>query len=254
MTVRQPRERAASGRNHEQVIADLRERAAGQVRAMVTGEHWAAWLSVAARFPAWSFTNVMLVAAQRPTATFLASYEEWQGKGRQVREGEPGIQVIADPSPGFADGGRSQVAYRATRALREQIGRAPRLAYVWDISQTSGPPALDLAAPPLTDGGGAPPGLWEALTWLARREGFAVERAACFSGDSETRWSAHRIRVSPRLDPPAAAQVLLHELGHVLAHASLGYLPGCEHRRMPWHPAGRGRLDRLHRRDPARHG
>ena len=223
--VRQPRERAASGRNREQVIADMRERAARQVRAMVTGEDWAAWLRVAARFPAWSFTNVMLVAAQRPTATFLASYEEWQGRGRQVRKGEPGIQVIAEPGPGFADGGRPQVAYRATRAPREQVARAPWLAYVWDISQTGGPPAPDLAAPPLADGGGAPPGLWETLTWLARREGFAVERAACVAGDSETRWSAHRILVSPGLDPPAAAQVLLHELGHVLAHASLAHLP-----------------------------
>jgi hypothetical protein len=50
--VRQPDERAGSRRNREQIIADLRERAAGQVRAMVTGEDWAAWLRVAARFPA----------------------------------------------------------------------------------------------------------------------------------------------------------------------------------------------------------
>jgi DNA primase catalytic core len=226
MMVRQPRERAASRRNREQVIADLRERAAAQVRAIVTGEDWAAWLRVAARFPAWSFTNVMLVAAQRPAATFLASYEEWQGKGRRVRKGEPGIQVIAEPGPEFADGSRSKVAYRATRAPREQVARAPRLVYVWDISQTSGLPDPDLAASPIADGGGAPPGLWAALTWLARREGFAVERAACVAGDSETRWSAHRIRVSPELDPSAAAQVLLHELGHVLAHARLGHLPG----------------------------
>lgn len=47
----QPRGRGAPRRNREQIIAELRERAAGQVQAMVTGEDWAAWLRVAARFP-----------------------------------------------------------------------------------------------------------------------------------------------------------------------------------------------------------
>ena len=226
MMVRQPREPAGSKRNREQVVADLRERAAEQVRAIVTGEDWAAWLRVAARFPVLGFTNVMLVAAQQPAATFLATYEEWQDKGRQVRKGEPGIQLIAEPGPGLAVGGRSQRAYPATRASREQVGRGPQLAYVWDVSQTSGPPDPDLAAPPLADGGGARPGLWDALTWLARREGFAVERADCVAGDSETRWGAHRIRISPGLHSPAAARALVHELGHVLAHASPGNPPG----------------------------
>jgi len=70
------------------------------------------------------------------------------------------------------------------------------------------------------------PGLWDALTWLARREGFAVERGDCLVGESEARWGAHRIRVRPGLDPPTAARALVHELGHVLAHASPGNLPG----------------------------
>jgi DNA primase len=74
--------------------------------------------------------------------------------------------------------------------------------------------------------GGAPPGLWDALAWLARREGFAVDRGDCRGGNSETRWSAHRTHITRDLDGPTAAQALLHELGHVLVHRSLADVPG----------------------------
>ena len=217
----QPSDGAVPGRNREQLIAGLREQVAGQVKAMVTGEDWAAWLRVAARFPGWSFTNILLVVAQRPGATNLAGYQEWQDRGRQVRKDIPGIQLITEPDPGAPDGAPLR---GHARAPGEQPERTPRLAHVWDISQTSGPPAPDVA--PSAQGGAVPPGVWDALTWLARREGFAVERADSVAGDSETRWGAHRIRVSPGLGLEAAARALLHELGHALAHASLAHLPG----------------------------
>src|SRR6266849_4493132 len=91
--------------DRQRTIAELHERAAAQVRALVTGEDWAAWLRLAARLPGWSFTNIMLVARQRPGATMVAGYEAWQARGRQVRKGEPGIQVIAEPRPSFGRAG-----------------------------------------------------------------------------------------------------------------------------------------------------
>ena len=78
-------------------IADLRDRAASQIRSLVTGEDWAAWLRQAARLPGLGFTNVLLIAVQRPGATLVAGYQAWQAQGRHVRNGEPGIQVFAEP-------------------------------------------------------------------------------------------------------------------------------------------------------------
>jgi DNA primase len=71
-----------------------------------------------------------------------------------------------------------------------------------------------------------PPGLWDALTWLARREGFAVERGACDPGPSLTHWATRRVRIHPGLDAPGAALALTHELGHVLVHDRRAHLPG----------------------------
>ncbi|HUZ26601.1 MAG TPA: toprim domain-containing protein [Streptosporangiaceae bacterium] len=219
-----PREHGPSRRNPEQALAELRERAAGQTRALASGEDWARWLRIAARFPGWSFTNVMLIVGQWPAATLVAGYDQWQARGRQVRKGEPGIQVIAEPGqpPGAVGQQRAGRAGRGT--LRQEAGK-PWVAYVWDVSQTTGPPVHD-PAEPFPDHSAMLPGLWDALTWLARREGFAVERAVSGDGDGETSWSGHRIRVNAGLDGLAAARALLHELGHVLAHGGAVHVPG----------------------------
>jgi hypothetical protein len=206
-------------------VTELRDRAATGIRSLITGEDWAAWLRLAGRLPGLSFQNVLLVAAQRPSATLVAGYQTWQAHGRQVRKGEPGIQVFSEPRS-------SSVTHRSVQAARADApdgtgkrGGEERLTYVWDITQTDGPVCADRPAP-LPVAAGIPPGLWDALTWLARREGFAVERGACDPGQSLTNWSTRRIGIRPDLDAPAAAEALIHELGHILVHGCHAFLSG----------------------------
>jgi DNA primase len=216
--------RRAQGR--QRAIAELHERAAAQVRSLVTGEDWAACLRLDARLPGWSFTNVLLIAGQRPAATLVAGYQAWQAQGRQVRKGEPGIQVIAEPrpSPGRPGTAVPAAAVRAGSGTQQHAPTARR-TYIWDISQTDGPARGGLAMP-LLPGGAPPPGLWDALAWLARREGFAVERALTSPWDSATDSTARRILIQSDLSTPEAARALIHELGHVMAHGGLAHLPG----------------------------
>jgi DNA primase len=202
--------------DRQRQVAELRNRADGQIRSLVTGEDWAAWLRLAARLTGLGFTNVLLVAAQRPSATFVAGYQEWQAQRRHVRNGEPGIQVFAEPRAASGNLRSSPGAGTAAPGRPANRGREERLTYVWDIAQTEGPPPADAVQLPIA--GGTPSGLWDALTWLARREGFAVERGSCDQRPGLTNWGARRIRVRPDLDAPQAAQALTHELGHVLAH------------------------------------
>lgn len=206
-------------------IAELRDRADTEIRSLVTGEDWAALLRLAARLPGLGFTNVLLVAAQRPGATLVAGYQAWQAQGRQVRKGEPGIQVFAEPRPSSGKSRSSPAAGIGATDGAGNRGREGRLTYVWDITQTGGPPRADLMAP-LPPEGGMPPGLWDALTWLARREGFAVEREACDPWQGLTNWSTRRIRIGLGLEASGAARALIHELGHVLVHDRRAYLPG----------------------------
>jgi DNA primase len=202
--------------DRQRQLAELRDRVDVQLGSLATGEDWAAWLRLAARLSGLGFTNVLLVAAQRPRATFVAGYQAWQAQGRHVRNGEPGIQVFAEPSAPSGRPRPSRAAGTGTPDGDRNRDREERFTYVWDVAQTEGHPRADPAALPTA--AGAPPGLWDALTWLARREGFAVERGASDPGPGLTNWSTRRIRIRPGLDPSEEAQALIHELGHVLAH------------------------------------
>jgi DNA primase len=217
-----PRSRQAQPgrRNREQdrqrQLAELHDRVDLQLRSLVTGEDWAAWLRLAARLPSLGFTNVLLVAAQRPSATFVAGYQAWQAQGRHVRNGEPGIKVFAEPHTPSGRPCPSRAAGTGTPDGDRNRDREERLTYVWDVAQTEGHPGAEPAA--LRISPGTPPGLWDALTWLARREGFAVERDASDLRPGLMNWSTRRIQIRASLDPSEATQALIHELGHVLAH------------------------------------
>jgi hypothetical protein len=81
-------------------------------------------------------------------------------------------------------------------------------------------------SPPAPPAGSVPwVGLWDALTWLARREGFTVSRSDCDGATSRTRWTARHITVSADLGTPAAELALAHEVSHVLMHRA-PWLPG----------------------------
>jgi DNA primase len=65
---------------------------------------------------------------------------------------------------------------------------------------------------------------WAALTHLARREGFTVERANCADADGFTTWRNRRIRIRPGTLPAQAVTALAHQLGHILLHAQIARL------------------------------
>jgi len=65
---------------------------------------------------------------------------------------------------------------------------------------------------------------WTALTHLARREGFSIERANCADGDGFTTWRNRRIRIKPSAPPAQAVTALAHQLGHVLLHSQTAKL------------------------------
>ena len=66
--------------------------------------------------------------------------------------------------------------------------------------------------------------VWTALTYLARREGFTVERANCAGTDGFTAWRNRRIRIRPDITSAQAVIALAHQLGHVLLHGEIAKL------------------------------
>jgi DNA primase len=203
-------------------LTALRTRLHAGAQALRTSGDWAALLRTTALMPEQDFANTLLVAAQVPGAVMVRDYERWAKAGRQVRRGEKGIETFAVPS---------RLAPRRPQDDREPGDDQPpptwrdatRTAYVWDVSQTTGPPATSPADPPPPDAVSA--GLWDALCWLARRQGFAVEQEYGAPADGTAFWAARRIRLLPALNEQEAVWALAHQLGHVLLHDQPGGHP-----------------------------
>jgi DNA primase len=66
--------------------------------------------------------------------------------------------------------------------------------------------------------------VWTALTYLARREGFTVERETCAGADGITTWRNRRIQIRPDITSAQAVIALAHQLGHVLLHGQIAKL------------------------------
>jgi DNA primase len=192
-------------------LAELHQRLTDQVRALATGDDWARWLAVAARFPTYSVNNTLLILAQRPDATLVAGYHAWRQVGRHVDKGQRGIAILApitrkvDPqqSTDGEETGRRIVGYRPT--------------YVWDVSQTSGQPLPKQPSAELLTGQ-APDGLWDELAANVGHRGFTLHRGPCGQANGLTDFAARSVRVRSDVDDAQAVKTLAHELGHVLLH------------------------------------
>jgi antirestriction protein ArdC len=183
------------------------------VAALIDSETWQSWLATAAKFHTYSFNNQMLIAVQCPAATHVAGYRAWQALGRNVRKGEHSIGILAPNTRRVKDAITGEESRRVTGF---------RVASVFDISQTDGDP-LPVEPRPVLLQGEAPAGLWDALTALAVREGFTVERGDTGQANGWMQPDTRTIRVSDTLSPAQAAKTLVHECAHALLHAATDY-------------------------------
>ncbi len=200
-------------------LAAAHERLTAAVDALLDGPAWRTLLTVAARCHRYSPSNQLLIATQRPDATYLLGYASWNKLGRQVRSGERSVAILA-PVTARRRNGDPDDAPPAPHPRGEAEPRAVRgwrVAHVFDIAQTDGPD-LSATRPALLDGAVAP-GLYADLSERVAAAGYTVTARDVAPANGVT---DHRDRVvAVRPDLPARQQVktLAHELAHVLLHA-----------------------------------
>ena len=78
------------GRDMDSILQSLEE----GVSEIFTSERYTEYLQTMAKFHNYSFNNTMLIALQRPDATLVTGYRNWQSMGRQVMKGEKGITIL----------------------------------------------------------------------------------------------------------------------------------------------------------------
>ena len=117
----------------------LTEKLEQGILQMVEGEEYKRYLSFMARFPHYSFGNVMLILMQRPDATLVQSFTAWKKIGRSVKKGEKGIRILA-PSP-FKVKVEKQKKDEFGNVTTEETEKKVlgfREVFTFDVSQTEG--------------------------------------------------------------------------------------------------------------------
>ncbi len=129
------------------------------VAELFTSERYQEYLKTMSKFHNYSFNNTLLIAMQRPDATLVTGYRNWQSMGRQVKKGEKGITIIA-PAPikrkkeqTVLDQDQKPVIGLDGKPKTEEVEvTLPcfKAITVFDIEQTTGEPIQTLAPEILT--------------------------------------------------------------------------------------------------------
>lgn len=189
-------------------IKEITERATEQLVAALNAGHSEAltgYLQAIARFHRYSLHNVMLIASQKPNASYVAGFRTWNELGRFVKKGEKGILILAPIV-------RRRVENEEDPEQASASLAGFRAAYVFDISQTDGKelPQIGLVQ-------GEPAAYSERLRSFAAAQGISVEYSSDIA-PARGMSSGGRVTLLPGLSPAEEFSTLAHELAHELLH------------------------------------
>ena len=98
----------AENKNAQQV-REITDKLEQGIKELFESERFKEYLRTMSKFYNYSFNNTLLIAMQKPEATYVAGYTSWQRNfDRQVMKGEKGIKILA-PAPYKAQEEREKV-------------------------------------------------------------------------------------------------------------------------------------------------
>jgi antirestriction protein ArdC len=177
------------------------------VSKLTASDEWREYLDFQGRFHRYSYSNVLLIAAQRSAATRVAGFNSWRKLNRFVRKGERAIWILAPMVYKDVD---------ARTGENDRVIRGFKFVPVFDVSQTEG-----AELPSICDRleGGDREGLYDELLIVARSIGFTVEDhdfAGSTNGDCSH--ADHRIRVKTSNSAAQRVKTIAHEIAHAVLH------------------------------------
>jgi len=189
-------------------IKEITEKATEQLVAALQGGHsetLTAYLKAIGRFHRYSLHNVMLIASQKPNASYVAGFRTWNELGRFVKKGEKGILILAPivrrKSENEEDQKESSTSVAGFRA-----------AYVFDVSQTDGK-----EVPQIGTVHGDPRRCGEQLRNFASAQRISIDYSIEIA-PARGMSSGGKITLLPGQSPAEEFSTLAHELAHELLH------------------------------------
>ena len=144
----------AENKNAQQV-REITDKLEQGIKELFESERFKEYLRTMSKFYNYSFNNTLLIAMQKPEATYVAGYTSWQRNfDRQVLKGEKGIKILA-PAPYKAQEEREKIDPltqkpvigtdgKAVTETVEVLRPAFKVVSVFDVSQTDGKELPDI--------------------------------------------------------------------------------------------------------------
>lgn len=181
------------------------------LRDVWSEQHFTAYLSTIANFRAYSVSNTLLIYLQRPTATYVAGYQDWRVKyHRQVKKNEKGIRILCP------------CTYQVTE-IDENGNEVKRnilkfkSGYVFDIEQTVGDEIPSICKPLARN-----IELYPTLLAIVMSLTTAEVRICPSHVRGYYRPADNVIVIDESLSQADQIKTLLHEVAHSILHSETG--------------------------------
>lgn len=185
---------------------------------LFSSEKYADYLKTMSKFYGYSASNTLLIYMQRPDASRVAGYGDWQKNfHRHVKRGEHGMKILA-PCPYKQQVEREKTGPDGkTMTVTEEVTRAAfKPVTVFDVSQTEGEPLPTLGVNELTGDVEHYPDFFEALKQIAP---FPVGFEAITSGaKGYCNYEEQRIAIHEGMGEVQNVKTAIHEITHATLH------------------------------------
>ena len=140
-------------KTREEKMSEIQKKLEDGTRAIFESDAYADYIKTFSKFPRYSINNCILIASQRPNATYVCGMKTWNEMNRRVNKNEPGIMILAptkrkvEVNEQIYDSENRPVIGEDGKPLTEKVVRefqSFRPVYVWDYGQTSGEPLPSL--------------------------------------------------------------------------------------------------------------
>ena len=211
-----------------QQVREITDKLEQGIKELFESERFKEYLRTMSKFYHYSFSNTLLIAMQKPEATYVAGYTSWQRNfDRQVMKGEKGIKILA-PAPYKAKEEREKIDPSTQKPVLDADGKpvtetvevmrpAFKVVSVFDISQTDGKELPDIIVDELSGSVENYAAFFEAL----KQESPATIAFEDIPGGAKGFFSPveNRIAIQEGMSEIQTIKTAIHEIAHAKLHS-----------------------------------
>ena len=211
-----------------QQVREITDKLEQGIKELFESERFKEYLRTMSKFYHYSFSNTLLIAMQKPEATYVAGYTSWQRNfDRQVMKGEKGIKILA-PAPYKAKEEREKIDPSTQKPVLDADGKpvtetvevmrpAFKVVSVFDISQTDGKELPDIIVDELSGSVENYAAFFEAL----KQESPVPIAFEDIPGGAKGYFSPveNRIAIQEGMSEIQTIKTAIHEIAHAKLHS-----------------------------------